>query len=326
MKLRLIVCGVLWAFVLNVSAHTSSLNHSLFQSSAWKSSLGIRYWHSTGNTSWNHDPSVVDSFFGNPGSVLDYKKMGANSTEFFFQFAHTSGLFVKGLVATGSIYKGNLEDKDYLAGQIKFLDTTSSLKNGNIDYLSFNWGGNIYENVEPHQTIYLERLGILAGYFYWRDNIHAFGARCNPDDIGGLLCGPPGFVSIPFFINVISNKARWDAFRVGITTDIHLTSKLLLNADIAYIPIAHLRNEDSHHLRFDLGAIPNILMKANGHGLMADVVAAYTITNQLNIGLGARYWEFMSKGSVVFSDIVLPLNDFDSKRYGIFAQASYTFA
>ncbi|MDI9819310.1 MULTISPECIES: omptin family outer membrane protease [unclassified Legionella] len=330
MKIRTFLFIIFYTLSLTAAGGTSSINDkSVPQSPLWDSVVGLRYWYSTGNSSWNHDPSGVEPFLGNPGSVLSYDDMDAHSGEIFFQLTHKTGLFAKGFLATGSIKNGNLNDKDYLSGQVRFSDTTSSLRNGDLDYLSIDFGGNFYENnsLDQRNSVYLKRVGGFAGYFYWQEDVHAYGVRCNPDDFGGLFCGPPGFIETPYSTNVLSNKARWRSFRIGLTADVNLHPKFTLNGEIAYVPIAHLKNEDSHHMRSDLGPVPNILMDANGQGFMADLIASYKITSQLNIGVGARYWEFISEGSILFANTVsLPLNDFKSKRYGVFVQASYAFA
>ena len=36
----------------------------------------------------------------------------------------------------------------------------------------------------------------FVGINYWQETVDGFGARCNRDDIGGALCGPPGSVAV----------------------------------------------------------------------------------------------------------------------------------
>lgn len=290
---------------------------------------GLRYWYSTGDISWNHNPSLVEPLLGNPGSILTYSSMHAHTAEVYFRAEHDSGPFIKGYVGGGGISGGNLDDEDYLSGQVKFSDTLSTLKSGNLRYINVDFGSTLYKYASEKSPLNNTfRIGAFLGYLHWNEKAHAFGIRCNPDDVEGIFCGPPGFINIPFSVNVISNELEWNALRIGLTGEANTTSRLKLSAEAAYLPVADMRDKDSHYLRDDLGDVPNVMLKGMGRGWMLEAMADYELTPRFNIGLGGRYWDLRSSGNVWFSgiDVETPLNRLRSKRYGIFAQASLQIA
>lgn len=100
--------------------------------------------------------------------------------------------------------------------------------------------------------------GPFIGFNYWQEEAEAFGARCNRDDLAGAFCGPPGSIVVPFSTKVITNQASWAALRLGAEMKVSLRDRLSFIGDAAALPAAYLWNEDSHHLRRDLGLGPNI--------------------------------------------------------------------
>src|SRR5918994_1145661 len=67
--------------------------------------LGLRYWLSTGETKHSHNAQVLIPSAG-----------------------------------MGRVNKGSFDDEDYNAGQVKFLDTTSVVKEGRISYFTLDVG------------------------------------------------------------------------------------------------------------------------------------------------------------------------------------------
>jgi len=58
-------------------------------------------------------------------------------------------------------------------------------------------------------------LSPFVGFNYWEESVDGYGARCNRDDVGGLYCGPPGSIAIPFSTKVITDTAQWSSLRLG---------------------------------------------------------------------------------------------------------------
>jgi hypothetical protein len=305
---------------------------------SWGWEVGGRYWYSTGETNWNHNGNAVAPALGNPASVLTYDGLDAHSGEVFFRGDHLTGFFVKGYAGIGKVVDGSLDDEDYFVGQVKFSDTYSEQRDGRLGYLSADIGFTFYDSTRVYRRAGLKdaprevhgvRLGAFVGYHHWNEKVHAFGVRCNPDDVGGAFCGPPGAVVVPFTTNVISNEVEWNSLRIGLSGEARLTRQLKIAGEAAWVPYARMKNEDSHHLRADLGPVPNILHDGSGSGVMLEGVITYDLTRQFSIGVGGRYWHLESDGSVVFGPTTInttaPLNKLESDRYGAFVQGSLKF-
>jgi hypothetical protein len=65
-------------------------------------------------------------------------------------------------------------------------------------------------------------IGPFVGFNYLQETAEGFGARCNPDDVGGLFCGPPGSFAVPFSTQVITNEANWASLRLGAELKVRL--------------------------------------------------------------------------------------------------------
>ena len=265
--------------------------------------IGVRYWRSTGRTHWDHNAQPVQPAFGNPTSVLDYDKLDANSIDVQLEKRWTRGLFLRGLVGAGSVASGNLNDSDYFAGQVKFSETNSAITGGNLSYAVMDVG---YDFLRPGPRT---ALGVFAGGSYWEETLEASGAT---------YVVPAGTAEIPQSIRVLTNNAKWYSMRIGLNGRAQVTERLYLGAALAAVPYSRLHNEDSHHLRGDLGPTPNIVMNGDGRGVQADAEVRYALFKLTEIGLGLRYWKLRSTGGEVrfAGDTPLPLNEFVSSRYG----------
>lgn len=314
--------------------------------SRWNVEVGTRYWYSSGTTEWNHTtaggilvPPGIIVQAGDPTSVLVYDDLEAHSGEAFFRIDdQLSRLFLKGYVGAGGVVDGSLDDEDFGGGggaQVKFSDTLSSVNDGDLAYASIDAGWTVYEGRggHGHDDAAMApgvRFGIFAGYHYWNENVHAYGISCNADDFGNLApfsnCqAPPGTQVVSSSINVISNEVTWHSVRLGLDGTWQINNRVGLSGEVAWIPYAVMDNDDSHHLRADLGPVPNIRHEGSGYGVQLEAVLSAQLTERFSLGVGSRYWHLESDGTVEFGSPVLgseELNDFDSTRYGVFVQGS----
>jgi len=287
--------------------------------------VGARYWYSWGNISFafaNGDP-----FFGNPTSTLDWHGLDAHSGEVFGRIDHKpSGVFVKGLFGLGTVNTGKIEDRDFFFDQTKFSDTTSDVKDGQLMYGIFDVGWAYW----PVPDI---RVGVFAGYHYWRQSVTAFGVRCNDTGTSINLCGPAGSVPISFDTASLRYEPIVHAVRLGVEGKAAITDRWSVTGEVALVPFAAVQNNDSHLLRqtlADLGPAPNVITKTTyAFGLEAELFVNYAVTPNIEVGAGARYWGVGSNyGGVRFGpafDNGYPLNGFDAQRYGVLAQVKGKF-
>jgi hypothetical protein len=286
--------------------------------------VGLRYWQSEGKTRFSINSSGIDPELGNPTSILTYDGMDGFSGEFFWYARNETDTFAKGFIGGGGLDGGSLDDEDYFAGQIKFLDTFSKLKGSDMVYGTIDIGQRFtLADGATRVTI-----GPFAGFNYWQETAEGFGARCNPDDVGGFFCGPAGSFAVPFSTQVITNEANWASLRLGAELKVRLWDRLTLVGDAAVLPVAYVWNDDSHLLRADLGPVPNIQDRGTGWGYQLEGAIQLDLTPCWAIGAGVRYWyaEVDGKSEFVNFDVKVPLEDFTSERLGVFGEVSYRFA
>jgi hypothetical protein len=268
--------------------------------SGWE--VGLRYWLSSGKTEWNHNAQSVAPAAGNPTSVLVYDKLNANSLEVQGAKRGRQGWFIAGNLGGGTIKSGSLNDSDYFAGQVKFSETTSSISDGDLAYATFD-GGFDFLRPSPRTS-----LGVFGGFNYWNERVVASGAS---------YIVPAGAPGIPNSVAVITNEVKWYSARFGINGRAQVGDSLHLTATVAAVPRTWMRNNDSHHLRTDLGSTPNITMDGTGRGVQLEAEARYALFKSTEIGLGVRYWKLRATGDIHFAGgSGLPLNEFESTRYG----------
>lgn len=275
-----------------------------------RAELGARYWLSTGETKHSYNAQAMFPSLGNPTSVLTYENLDAHVLEVHGRLNFHQSWFIKGNLGVGRINTGSFDDEDYLAGQVKFSDTTSSVTAGWLAYGTLDIGRNEWVLRQGRTTF-----GAFIGYNQWTEYVDAYGASFTTD-----LFGPGGEISRD--VKFISNKAIWKSLRLGVAANIAIGERAQLVADLAFIPYSKLRNEDSHHLRTDpsdLGPTPNIITEGTGRGAQLDLELRYAIYRRTELGLGLRYWYLKATDGtrkvVDFPD--LPLVEFYSMRTGV---------
>lgn len=285
--------------------------------------LGTRLWVSQGETSFKIDSHRLSPALGNPTSTLDYDGLDAVSGELTFRAKNETNTFAKGFIGGGGILDGSLDDKDFLAGQVKFSDTGSHIEGSDLVYGTIDIGQDftLIDN-GPRLVV-----GPFIGFNYWTETAEAFGARCKPDDVGGALCGPPGSVEVPFSVEGIKNNANWASLRVGTEVRATFWDRLTLIGDVAVLPVAYAFNNDSHLLRSDLGPTPNIQDSGTGWGYQLEGEARYDFSNCWSAGTGVRYWSASTDGKADFVHVHgnSKLEDYESDRLGVFADVTYRF-
>jgi len=286
---------------------------------------GARYWYSSGKIRFafrNGSP-----LFGDPTSTLDWHSLTAHTGEAFARVDHfPSGFFIKGLVGFGGITDGDIDDKDFLAGQFKFSDTRSNVSAGNQSYAMVDVGW-------AYSPIAGARLSFFVGYHYWHEKMSAFGIVCNQASFIVAGCPSTGAVPVGFDTAVFTYEPTWHAVRIGVEGRVAITDRWSFTAEIAGVPYAALQNKDSHLLRqspADLGPAPNVITQSDyAYGLETELFVNYAITPNIEVGAGARYWGLVSRyGSVANGPtfaIKNTVTDFDQQRYGVLAQLKARF-
>ena len=273
---------------------------------ARRGDFGVRYWLSAGENKHSHNAQVLFPSAGNPTSVLVYSDLDAHVLELFVRQNFAEGGFLKGIVGVGRITGGLFDDKDFEAGQVLTDHTSSPVREGRIGYGALDLGRQ-WALREGRLT-----LGVFAGFTQWTEDMDAYGAT---DHLGTI--GPISPDTL-----VISNKVRWRALRLGVAGEVLIGSRARLSVDLALNPYAEVRNEDSHHLRGDLGPVPNIILEGDGWGVQLDAELRYEIRRRIELGIGVRYWHMeIDDGTRQVPNVPgfprLPLTELYSTRVGV---------
>jgi len=103
-----------------------------------------------------------------------------------------------------------------------------------------------------------------------------------------------------------------------------------INGDVAYLPYAHFSGLDTHWLRTPTAFFPQ---DGTGRGVQTELILTYHITENLNLGLGGRYWAMWTttgsqscNGGCIGASFAPP-GPFtaNTERFGTFVQMSYRF-
>jgi hypothetical protein len=104
-----------------------------------------------------------------------------------------------------------------------------------------------------------------------------------------------------------------------------------VSADVAYLPATSFVGRDDHLLRptatwFD--------QSGTGQGIQLETILTFLVTDNFNIGAGARYWAmwttdgtFACTGcAAVGVTSAADAGKYNAERYGVFLQAAYKFS
>jgi hypothetical protein len=289
--------------------------------------LGARYWWSEGKTRFSIDSSKLNSTLGSPTSTLTYDNVQANTGEFTFRARDEGNWFAKGFVGGGLLTGGNLDDRDFEAGQVMFSDTSSNLDGNGFVYGTLDVGKRFTLGGGPTRV----SVSPYIGFNLWQEQIEAWGARCKAVDVHlppPLDCGPAGSIAVPFTTKVINDTESFAGLRIGGELQVKLYDRFTFIGDAAAVPYAHITNEDSHRLRPDLGPGPNIEDSGSGWGYQLEGELRVDLTPCWTVGSGVRYWfAEITDGKSEFTNLhtAVDLPDFTTQRFGVFGDVSYRF-
>ncbi|MGQ0546309.1 MAG: hypothetical protein ACT4P3_13395 [Betaproteobacteria bacterium] len=265
--------------------------------------LGTRLWLSSGENRFAHNAQGADPTLGNPTSILAYDDLDARAAELHWRTNFAERWFFKGNFGVGEVRDGSFDDEDFNAGQVKFSDTTSEVRGERFSYLTLDLGRDFWTSAAG------SHLGVFAGFQQWSEQVDAFGAMAT--------VGP---ISIPPDVRVITNDVRWRSLRAGVAGRAAVTSRIRVLADLAYVPYAQLRNDDSHYLRADLGPVPDVITSGRGSGVQLDLELRFALHQRLEAGVGVRHWRLtMDRADVTLAGVTVPVTEFETRRPGITA-------
>jgi hypothetical protein len=271
--------------------------------------LGVRYWYSSAKSTRSHNAQSVDARLGNPTSVLTYTNLDAHALELHGRKSFAGDWFVKGNAGLGTITGGSLRDEDFNVGQVTDTDTTSTVKGNNLGYATLDFGYTLWRTSNGST-------GLFIGYHYWRERLDAYGV---------VFTVPPVGATEPDSVPAITNEVTWQSLRLGLTSTAYLGPRSRLSCDVAVVPHAKVRDEDSHWLRQDpsagsffLGPAPNIHMEGRGYGFQFELELRHALHSGWELGGGLRYWWLRAEdGTRKALGTSVPIIEIESQRVGV---------
>jgi len=278
--------------------------------SPWEVEVGTRVWFSTGTIGAPSPLTLPDAGHETLLSRLTFQDQHAISGEVFGRLDHISGFFVKGNAGLGRITGGSMFDEDFPASLV-YSNTLQSNNRGHLAYGTIDGGYTFWTGPGA-------KVGYFIGYNYYLQHSDTFGCQQLARDRACL----PGQFSPSF--NGISEDDSFSSLRIGISGRFMLNDRLRLTVEAAYLPFVHFQGVDNHNAR---GLVINETSNT-GDGVQLEASLDYALTNAINVGVGARYWNWnMRTGDVVFieSEGVAARENarFNTERFGAFVQASY---
>jgi opacity protein-like surface antigen/outer membrane protease len=282
----------------------------------WEFETGARYWYSSGKFQKDLGATGSSTTANILVSRLTYNSV-ANSGEIFTRIESPDRMFVKGFFGTGALSSGHLNDEDWVIfdAAVPYSNTLSDPVKGTISYATGDIG---YDFLRTPGY----RLGVFAGYNYYRDKKDAYG--CVQIANAFSDCVP----SISSNVLGISENDTWNSLRLGVNGDVTLLPGLRLNTDAAFLPYTQFSGVDTHWQRTDVPN-QNSTETGRGMGVQLDAILSYAITPAFNVGAGGRYWAMWTSNSA-YTNIFgtpCPCQTLPSKtdRFGVLVQASYKF-
>jgi opacity protein-like surface antigen/outer membrane protease len=300
--------------------------------SGWQFEAGTRYWLSFGKFQKDLGGDSSSANANVLVSRLSYHSEG-DSGEFFTRVDSPQRLFVKGLIGTGSLSSGYLNDEDWaqvgIAGvassslgswpstsssTVAYSNTRSNVQ-GTLGYATADIGYNLMEAPDY-------KFGAFIGYNYYRENKQAYGCVQISNEFSD--CVTP----LPNTVLAITEDDTWNSLRVGFNGDMMLLPRLRLNADAAFIPYTQFSGVDIHWQRTDV-ANQTSTETGRGMGVQLDAILTYYFTPAFSVGAGGRYWAMWTNDNA-YTNIFgtsCPCQTLPAKtdRYGLLLQASYKF-
>jgi len=312
---------------------------------AQKGKLGVRYWHSEGETEWSHCASTacgggasgyVSPYagYGDPTSKLNYSGTNAGIGEIFGTYT-IDKILLMGKYGTEIADNdgGKFRDQDWLRNSsdgrsYTFIDTISNIKDSKVNYYTADLGMMFDEKTTGM------KIAPFLGYVRYNEKLKAYGATYLTPEVTAEGISAPG-TTVDNNLLVIQNDITWTGFRIGGEVDYPINKEFNLGLNAAYVFGLDADNKDSHMLRTGttgsgLGPVPNIKnIGDGGYGYMIDILGQYNYSAQLKFDLGYRWWVFdTDSGNTKFGPnftTAFPNRSLKSERSGLLIGANYSF-
>jgi opacity protein-like surface antigen len=293
--------------------------------SGWTMEAGARYVYGWGRFQKDHGTGRADGSTQPNGMVtsrLTYDDMQTNASEVFGRIDGPWNVFVKGFAGVGVTGRGKQTDEDSFVlfqdpPRVPYSNSFSDKVEGHLNYAVADIG---YDFIRGSS----HKVGAFVGYSYLDQALNRFNCVqiANPQgsctDAGGQ---PPSSPNVVRFQEI----DKWHALRVGIAGEMMLADRVKLSGDVAYLPFVHFDGQDNH---FRNPVVQFPATSNGGHGVQAEALLSYFVTDRLSLGVGGRYWGlWTTNGQFTSTGAPGPARYYRAafEQAGVFVQTAYLF-
>jgi opacity protein-like surface antigen len=290
---------------------------------AWQVEAGARYMYSWGQFQKDHGTGRADGSTFPNGMVtsrLTYDDMRTNSSELFARVDSPWNVFLKGYVGIGFTGSGNQTDEDSFVlsnppRPAPYSNSFSEKVAGHLNYAVVDLG---YDFLRGPSS----KAGAFVGYSFLDQFINRYNCVQIANPTGS--CEPPNEPPTPANVVRFQEIDTWHALRFGVAAETQFAPRWKLAGEVAYIPYLHFNGLDNH---FRNPVVQFPASSNGGHGVQAEALVSYSLTDRLAFGIGARYWALWTTGGEFIGVPPGPPRYYRAafEQAGAFVQTSYTF-
>ncbi len=295
----------------------------IYSPSGWTMEAGARYVYGWGRFQKDHNTGLADGS-GVPNGMMTsritYHDMQSNTSEVFGRINTPWNVFVKGFAGVGVTGHGHNNDEDsffHVNGvDVPYTNSFSDKVRGHLNYAVADVGYDFMSGSS-------HKVGAFVGYSFVDQALNRFNCVQIANKEGGSCTAPEETPTPP---NVVRFQEidKWHAMRVGVAGEMMLTDRVKLGGEVAYLPFVHFEGQDNH-FRNPILQLP---AKSNGgHGVQAEALLSYYVTDRLSFGVGGRYWGLWTTDGQFSGTPPGPPRFYRAafEQAGVFVQTSYLF-
>src|SRR5262249_30805869 len=296
--------------------------------SGWTMEAGARYVYGWGRFQKDHGTGLSDGSTVPNGMVtsrLTYDNMQTNTSEVFGRINTPWNVFVKGFAGVGVTDRGHQNDEDSFVfipgnGTAPYSNSFSDKVEGHLNYAVADVGYDFIKGAS-------HKVGAFVGYSFLDQALNRF-TCVQIANLDKGSCTAPGEAPTPPNVVRFQEIDKWHALRVGVAGEMMLADRVKLGGEVAYLPFVHFDGLDNHFRK----VIVQFPATSNGgHGVQAEALLSYYVTDRLSFGVGGRYWGlWTTDGQMRFAEVGSPPGPARFFRgafeqAGVFVQTAYLF-
>jgi opacity protein-like surface antigen len=227
---------------------------------------------------------------------------------------------LKGYVGVGFTGSGNQTDEDSFVlsnppRPAPYSNSFSDKVGGHLNYAVVDLGYDFLRGPSY-------KAGAFVGYSFLDQFINRYNCVQIANPTGS--CEPPNEPPTPPNVVRFQEIDTWHALRVGVAAETQFAPRWKLAGEVAYIPYLHFNGLDNH---FRNPVVQFPASSNGGHGVQTEALISYNVTDNLAVGIGARYWALWTTNGEFRGVPPGPQRYYRAafEQAGAFVQTSYTF-